>query len=234
MIIKTILFGSTGMIGQSVLRECIENANVESVLVINRQTCGISHPKLTEIIYKDLFNLSGLTNEMNGYNTCFFCLGISSAGLKENEYHKITYDLTLNIAKIILGINKEMTFCYISGAGTDSTEKGRIMWARVKGKTENALLSMPFKSAYMFRPGYIQPMKGIKSKTRLYNIMYAVFNPLYFVLKHFDSIVTNTETFGKAMINTVLTGYDKNILENKDINKIARGNEELNRETLVS
>ena len=225
MKIKAILFGSTGMIGQGVLRECLENESVETVLVINRQATGISHLKLKEIIRTDLFDLSGLANELTGYNTCFFCIGISSAGLKENEYYKITYDLTMNAAKTLLNLNKEMTFCYISGAGTDSSEKGRVMWARVKGKTENALLSLPFKKAYMFRPGFIQPMKGIKSKTGLYNTMYAIFSPLYFALKHFDSFVTNTETFGKAMILTALRGYEKNILENKDINKIVRENE---------
>jgi hypothetical protein len=212
------------MIGQGVLRECLENENVESILVINRQTCGISNPKLKEIIHKDLFDLSELTNEMTGYNACFFCLGVSSAGLNENEYHRITYDLTLNVARTLSELNKEMVFCYISGAGTDSSEKGRIMWARVKGKTENALLLLPFKKAYMFRPGFIQPMKGIRSKTRLYNALYAVFSPLYFVLKHFDSFVTNTEIFSKAMINTVLNGYGKNILENNDINKLGKDN----------
>jgi len=223
MKINTLLFGSTGMIGQGVLQECLKDPNVESILVINRQSCNISHPKLREIIHKDLFYLSGLTKEMTGYNSCFFCLGISSAGLNENEYHKITYDLTLNVAKTLVNLNKEMTFCYISGAGTDSSEKGKTMWARVKGKTENALLALPFKKAYMFRPGFIQPLNGIKSKTRLYNTMYAIFSPLYFVLNHFDSIVTNTETFGKAMILTTLRGYEKNILENKDINIIGGG-----------
>ena len=225
MKIKAILFGSTGMIGQGVLRECLENESVETVLVINRQATGISHLKLKEIIQTDLFDLSALSNELTSYNSCFFCIGISSAGLKENEYHRITYDLTMSVAKTLLNLNKEMTFCYISGAGTDSSEKGRVMWARVKGKTENALLSLPFKNAYMFRPGFIQPMKGIKSKTGLYNTMYAIFSPLYFALKHFDSVVTNTETFGKAMILTALIGYEKNILENTDINKIVRQNE---------
>ncbi len=223
MKIKTILLGSTGMIGQGVLSECIENENVESIVVINRQTCGISHPKLKEIIHKNLFDLTALTQELGGYNTCFFCLGVSSAGLKENEYHRITYDLTLKVAKTLVELNREMVFCYISGAGTDSSEKGRIMWARVKGKTENAILALPFRKAYMFRPGFIQPMKGIRSKTRLYNTLYAVFSPLYFVLKHFDGFVTNTEIFGKAIINTALTGYEKNILENKDINKTGTG-----------
>jgi uncharacterized protein YbjT (DUF2867 family) len=223
MKINAILFGSTGMIGKGVLLECLENELVESVLIINRQSVEISHPKLREVIHSDFFDLTNLAGEMTGYNTCFFCLGVSSAGIAENEYHKITYDLTLNAASTLLKLNKEMTFCYISGAGTDSTEKGITMWARVKGKTENALLSMPFGQAYMFRPAFIQPLNGIKSKTRLYNAMYTVFSPLYFILKHFDSIVTNTETVGKAMIYTVFNGYDKNILENKDINIIGGG-----------
>ena len=226
MKIKAILLGSTGMIGQGVLRECLANANVESVLVINRQTCGISHPNMKEIIHENFFDFVGLTGEMTGYNTCFFCLGISSAGLKENEYRRITYDLTLNVAKTLVELNKEMVFCYISGTGTDSSEKGRIMWARVKGKTENDLLALPFRRAYMFRPGFIHPMNGVKSKTRLYNIIYTILKPLYLVLKHSDSMVTNTETFGKAMIFAVLKGYGKNILANRDINKIVRENEE--------
>ena len=227
MKIKTILFGSTGMIGQGVLQECLEDENVESILVINRQSCNITHPKLKEIIHNDLFNLSGLATDMTGYNACFFCLGVSSAGMKEDEYTKITYDLTVNVAKILSGLNKEMTFCYISGAGTDSSEKGKTMWARVKGKTENALLSLPFKKAYMFRPGFIQPMNGIKSKTKLYNTLYAIFSPLYFILKHMDSVVTNTEIFGKSMIYTILMDYDNPILENKDINKVVRDYDKL-------
>lgn len=225
MKIKAIIFGSTGMLGQAVLLECIENNEVESILVINRQSCHIKHPKLAEIIQPDLFDLSGLTNKLKGYNTCFFCLGVSSAGLSENEYHKITYELTLHVATTLLDLKKDITFCYISGAGTDSSEKGRIMWARMKGKTENALLSMPFKKAYMFRPAFIQPMKGIRSKTKSYQVLYSIFKPFYFILKHFDSIVTNTTIFGKSMILAVLNGYEKNILENKDINKIVRENE---------
>lgn len=227
MKIKAVLFGSTGMIGQAVLLECLQNTEVESILTVNRQSCNVNNPKLKEIILKDLFELSGLTAEMTGYNTCLFCLGISSAGMKEKDYYKITYDLTLNAAKTLLEINKDMTFCYISGTGTDSSEKGKIMWARVKGKTENALLALPFKNAYMFRPAFIQPTKGIRSRTRSYNILYAVFKPFYFILKHSDSFVTNTETFGKAMILTVLNGYQKNILENRDINKIVREGEVL-------
>lgn len=222
MKIKAIIFGSTGMIGQGVLLECLENKDVESVLVINRGACHISHLKLKALIHQDLFDLSSLTNDLTGYNTCFFCLGVSSAGLSEKAYSKITFELTKYVAETFLKLNIDSTFCYISGAQTDSSEKGKIMWARVKGKTENALLSMPFKKAYMFRPGYIQPMRGIKSKTKLYAVLYAVFKPLYFVLKYFESFVTNTETLAKAMIYVVSRGYEKNILESKDINKIVK------------
>jgi len=209
------------MIGQGVLRECLGNIQVETVLVINRQSCNISHPKLKEIIHKDLFDISVLKNDLAGYNTCFFCLGISSAGLSEKNYHKITFELTINIARTLSSINKEMSICYISGAGTDSSEKGKIMWARVKGKTENALLAMPFKKAYMFRPGYIQPMYGIRSKTKLYNALYAVLKPFYFILKYSKNSVTSSEALAKAMINAVSKGYEKNILNCSDINKIA-------------
>jgi len=223
MKIKAILFGSTGMIGQSVLQECLESANVESILVINRRSNGVKHPKLKELVQQDLYDLSSLSEAFAGYNTCYFCLGMSAVGLSEAEYHHITYDLTLNAATTILKVNKDFTFCYVSGAGTDSSEKGRMMWARVKGKTENALLAMPFKNAYMFRPGYIQPMKGIKSRTRAYNMIYTVFKPFYFMLKPFKGMVTDTSSLGKSMINVVLHGYDKKIIESVDINKLAKG-----------
>jgi len=222
MKIKPIIFGSTGMLGQAVLLECIENEEVESILVINRNTGNVKHPKLKEIIHSDLNNLSGVANQIAGYTTCFFCLGISSAGMSEQEYYDITYEITLRAAKALLAANKDMTFCYVSGAGTDSSEKGKVMWARVKGKTENDLLALPFKKAYMFRPAFIQPMKGLRSKTRLYNVMYTIFKPFYFILKHFNSFVTNTDVFAKAMVLTVRYGYEKNILENSDINKIVR------------
>jgi len=222
MKIKAIIFGSTGMIGQGLLHECLENTEVESILVINRQSCNISHSRLKEVIHQNLFDLSALTNEISGYNTCFFCLGVTSAGLSEKDYHRITFNLTIYVAETLLKLNKEMTFCYISGAQTDSSEKGKIMWARVKGKTENALLAMPFKSAYMFRPGFIQPMNGIKSKTKLYNILYSILSPFYFILKHFENYVTTSETLGKAMIYAVVRNYEKNILESIDINKIGK------------
>jgi len=210
------------MIGKGVLLECLSNYEVESVLVINRHSCGINHLKLKEIICKDLFDLTTLRDEMSAFNTCFFCLGVSSAGMSEKDYHKITFMLTTYVADFLLKINPEFRFCYISGAGTDSTEKGKLMWARVKGKTENALLAMPFKKVYMFRPGFIQPKKGIRSRTRLYNILYFIFNPFYFILKHFESIVTDTTTLGKAMILAVEKDYEKNVLESRDINGIVK------------
>ena len=219
---KTIIFGSTGMVGKGVLLECLDNNLVESILVINRQSCTITHPKLKEIIHSDMFDLSAIEQELKGYDTCFYCLGVSAAGLTEQTYHKMTYDLTIQTAELFLKLNTNFTFCYISGQGSDSTEKGNIMWARVKGKTENKLISMPFAQAYIFRPGFIQPMRGIKSKTKLYNALYAIFSPLYFILKHFDTFVTNTDTLGKAFVNVAIKGYDKKILESKDINIIGK------------
>lgn len=221
MKIKAIITGSTGMIGKGVLLECLENPEVESVLVINRQHGGMKHEKLKEIIHNDLIDLTTIEKELKGFNACFFCLGVSAAGMPEKDYHRITYELTLSFAKTLLNINPEITFCYISGAGTDSSEKGRMMWARVKGKTENALLALPFNAAYMFRPGYIQPMKGIRSRTKSYNVLYSFLKPLYPLLKHFPTIVTNTEKLGRAMINVALSGHQQTILESKDINQVA-------------
>jgi len=222
MKLKVIFFGSTGMIGQGVLNECLNNDLVEEVLVLNRQASGVTHPKLKEIIHLNMFDLAPSTNELTGYNVCLYCLGVSSAGMGEEEYNTMTYELTLHVATVLLNLNKEMTFCYISGAGTDSSGKGSIMWARVKGRTENELLKMPFKAAYMFRPGYIQPMKGVRSKTRLYRVMYSFFKPFYFILKHIESMVTDSETLGKAMIYVASNGYEKKILESSDINSIVK------------
>lgn len=222
MKLNPIIFGSTGMLGQAVLTECLSDTEVESVLIVNRRKSNFSHPKLREIVHHDLFNLTPIAGELSGYNTCFFCLGVSSAGMSEKEYHKTTYELTLHVAKTLLQTGEEMTLCYVSGTGTDSTEQGKVMWARVKGKTENALLAMPFKKAFMFRPAYIQPTKGIKSRTPLYNLLYAITSPFYFLLKHSDRFVTNSGTFAKAMLLAARYGYEKNILENTDINRIVR------------
>jgi uncharacterized protein YbjT (DUF2867 family) len=217
---KVILFGSTGMIGQGVLLECLSDSRVESVLVLNRNSCKLVHPKLKEILHSDFYDLTSVAANFAGYDACLYCLGVTSVGLSEAEYHKNTFELTTKIAETVLARNKNMTFCYISGAHTDSSETGKTMWARVKGKTENTLLKMPFKSAYMFRPGFIQPLKGIKSKTKLYSVLYTAFKPLFFIMKHFENIATNTEVLGKAMISAALNGYEKQILESKDINII--------------
>lgn len=219
---KVILFGSTGMIGQGVLMECINDSRVASVLVINRNSCKVVHPKLKEILNSDFYDLASVSKNFTGYDACLYCIGVTSVGLSEAEYQKNTFELTTKIAETVLAQNKDLTFCYISGANTDSSETGNAMWARVKGKTENTLLKMPFKNAYMFRPGFIQPMKGIKSRTKLYTVMYTIFKPLFFIMKHFENIATNTEILGKAMINAALNGYEKQILESSDINKIGK------------
>ena len=218
---KVILFGATGMVGQGVLRECLLRPDVESVLTIGRTVTGQASPKLQEIAQKDLANLSAVENQLTGYDACFFCLGVSSAGMNEQDYTRITYDLTLTVARTLLKLNTNMTFVYVSGTGTDSTEKGRSMWARVKGRTENDLLGLGFKAAYMFRPGYIQPLNGIKTKTALYAAVYAVVGPLYPVLKAIaPGYVTTTQQVGRAMIHVALHGAPKTHLENRDINAL--------------
>jgi uncharacterized protein YbjT (DUF2867 family) len=216
---KVILFGATGMVGQGVLRECLLDPEIESILTIGRSATAQQHEKLHEIVLKDLANLSSVEGRLSGYDVCFFCLGISAVGMREDDYRRVTYDLTLSVARTLIKLNPAMTFIYVSGAGTDSTEHGRMMWARVKGKTENALLAMPFKAVYMFRPGYIQPMHGVRTKTKWYGVIYAVVAPLYPVLKTlFPGSVTTTEQLGRAMLTVVKTGDPKRVLETRDIN----------------
>lgn len=218
MKIKAIITGVTGMVGEGVLHECLLHPDVESVLVINRKSCGVKHEKLKEIIHKEFSDLSSIENQLEGYNACYFCAGVSSVGKKEDEYRRITYDLTMNFAKTLAKLNPDMTFCYVSGVGTDSTEKGRSMWARIKGKTENDLLKLPYKAAFMFRPGYIQPTKGLKNAYKIYK----VFVPFYPILKTlFPKYVVTLEELGKAMINVTLFGSDKKILECRDIAELA-------------
>ena len=180
---KVILFGASGMVGQGVLRECLLDPEVTAVLSIVRSSTGQQHPKLREIVHKDFFDFSSIESELSGFDACFFCLGVSSAGMSEENYRRITYDITLAAAQTLVKLNPNMTFIYVSGAGTDSSERGRMMWARVKGQTENALLRLPFKAAYMFRPAVIVPLHGIKSRTRLYRVSYAVLGPLLPLLK---------------------------------------------------
>jgi uncharacterized protein YbjT (DUF2867 family) len=216
---KVILFGATGMVGQGVLRECLLDSEVESVLTIGRGATAHQHEKLHEIVLNDLTDLSPVEGKLSGYDACFFCLGVSAVGMSEDDYRRVTYDLTLSVARTLIRLNPAMTFTYVSGAGTDSTEQGRMMWARVKGKTEHALLAMPFKAVYMFRPGYIQPLHGIRTKTKWYGVMYAVVAPLYPILKTlFPRSLTTTEQLGRAMIRVAKTGAGKRVLESSDIN----------------
>lgn len=206
------------MVGEGVLHECLKHPDVESVFVINRKPCGVTHPKLKEIIHYNFFDLAQIENQLLGYNACYFCAGVSSVGKKEDEYKLITYDLTMNFAKTVSRLNPDMVFTYVSGVGTDSTEKRRSMWARVKGKTENDLMKLPFKAAYMFRPGYIQPTRGLKNAYKIYKIL-ALYYPFWKIL--FPKYVITLEEIGKAMINVVLRGSEKTILDCADIRKVA-------------
>ena len=212
--INTRIFGATGMVGEGVLHECLKHPDIESVLVISRRPCGVNHEKLREIIHTDFLDFSTIENELAGQNACYFCMGVSSIGKKEEEYTRLTYDLTMHVANTLVKLNPEMTFCYISGAGTDSTEKGRSMWARVKGKTENDLMKLQFKVCYMFRPGYIQPTKGLKNTYKFYKVVAPIY-PLIKLL--FSKYVCTLQEIGLSMINVTLYGSDKQILECKDI-----------------
>jgi uncharacterized protein YbjT (DUF2867 family) len=219
MEIKAILYGATGQIGQGVLIECLAHPNVKSLLVIGRSSCGVEDKKITEIIHEDLLDYSAIEDSLQGYNACFYCLGVSSVGMSNEEYYKITYDYTVKAAEALTKHNKDMTFCFISGAGTDEKEKSRMMWARVKGKAENVLKDYPFKNLYLMRPGYIQPVKGVTTRLKFYRYL----GPLYPVLRIiFPKNITNTEEVGKAMIHAVLYGYEKQILVNSDIIKLAK------------
>ena len=218
---KVILFGATGMVGQGVLRECLLDPEVESVLSIGRSASGQQHPKLRELLRSDLFDYSAVESQLSGYDACFFCLGVSSAGMAEDKYRRITYDLTLAAARCLARLNPNMTFIYVSGMGTDSSMKSRTMWARVKGETENALLQLPFKRAYMFRPGAIVPRHGIKSKTRVYQVFYTLTGPLLPLLyRWFPKYVTTTEQVGRAMLKVAKNGWPKAVLENSGINAL--------------
>jgi uncharacterized protein YbjT (DUF2867 family) len=218
MKIKTIITGATGMVGEGVLLECLNHPDVEQVLVINRKPGGVSHPKLREIIHTDFFNLAPIEQRLIGFNACFFCLGASSVGMSKEEYRHITYDLTLNIAQLLAQLNPGMTFCYVTGAGTDSSEQGRIAWARVKGATENALIRL-FKQAYMFRPAFMKAtpgQKNLKSYYKFFAWLYPVGRALY------PAGFCTLQEVGLAMINAVSKGNAKQILEVKDIVELAK------------
>jgi uncharacterized protein YbjT (DUF2867 family) len=218
---KLLLFGATGMIGQGVLRQALVDPDVTAVVTITRVSTGTTHPKLREIVRADVSDLSGLDAELASCDACLFCLGVSAVGMTEEAYSKLTHDLTLAVANRLVALNPAMTFLYISGAGTDATEKGRSMWARVKGKTENDLLRLPFKASYMLRPGYIQPLHGIKSKTRLYRVIYNVMAPVSPLLRRlFPRAVTDTDNLSRAMLRIARTGAPRSVLENADLNAL--------------
>lgn len=216
---KVILFGATGMVGQGVLRECLLDADVESVLAIGRSPTGQRHAKLREIVHGDFLNYSAIEAELTGYDACFFCLGVSSVGMNEERYRHLTYDITLAAARTLARLNPQMVFVYVTGRGTDSTEKGSLMWARVKGKTENDLLKLPFKAAYMFRPAGIQPLHGIRSKTGWVQAIYVGAAPLLSLLNRVaPNYMTTTEQVGRAMIRVARDGFPRPVLESEDIN----------------
>jgi uncharacterized protein YbjT (DUF2867 family) len=216
-----ILFGASGMIGSGVLLECLRDPRVRSVLSVGRSATGRSHPKLREVVRDDFLQYGDMEEDLGGHQACFFCLGVSAAGMSEEAYHRVTHDLTLATARALVELNPGLTFCYVSGEGTDSSETSRIMWARVKGKTENRLLELPTET-YMFRPGFVQPVEGVRSKTGLYRALYAVAAPLYPIIRRIaPTHVTTSVNLGKAMIRVGVEGYARDVLENVDINALA-------------
>jgi len=216
---KVILFGASGMVGQGVLRECLLDPDVDRVLAVSRGPLPQQHPKLEVLVHGDFTDFSAVEARLAGYDACFFCLGISSVGLSEEAYTRITYDMPLAAARTLARLSPDMTFVYVSGAGTDSSERGRSMWARVKGKAENAIFALPFRGKCMFRPGFIRPMDGITSRTRLYRVLYALMRPLGPLFERlFPRAVTSTRQVGRAMLAVARQGAPKPLLENADIN----------------
>ena len=217
---KVIITGSTGMVGKAVLYECLESVDIEKILLINRRPLELKDNKIHEVILKDFSEVESIKNEMDGYDACFHCMGISSIGLNEEEFSKVTFEYTKKLTDVLYQANPNMVVNYVSGKGTDSTEKGNVMWARVKGKTENYILNKGFKDAYMIRLGAILPEKGISSKTFWYNIIYVLLRPFFPIMKKSKNILTTT-SFGKAMINTLFFPQENKHLENKDMNSLA-------------
>ena len=219
MKIRVVVFGASGMVGEGVLLKTLDHKDVESVLVIGRRPCGVTHPKMKEIIHHDFFDYTSIEEQLKEYNACFFCLGVTSVGMNEQDYSSVTYDITMQAATVLSKHNPGMTFCYVSGAGTDRTEQSRMMWARVKGKTENHLAKLPFKSVYFFRPGLLKPVKGQKNIKPIFRIAASSY-PFWKFL--FPDKVSTIDDVGLAMINAVLYGYSKQNLENTDIAILAR------------
>ena len=215
---NVLLFGATGMVGQGVLRECLLDPDVRRVQAVGRTPTGVSHPKVRDVVHEDMWHCEALEADLAGFDACLFCLGVSSTGVTEPAYLHVTYGITMAVAETLSRLNPRMTFVYVSAAGADSSERGRIMWARVRGKTENALLRLPFRAAYIFRPGVIQPLHGVRSKTKMYRILYAVTGPLLPLLRRaLPGYVLTTEQLGRAMIQVARHGASKRILESKDI-----------------
>ncbi|MCD2424639.1 NAD-dependent epimerase/dehydratase family protein [Niabella pedocola] len=219
MKLNVIITGATGMVGEGVLQECIANPAVEKILLINRKPTGYSHPKIEEILHSNFNDISPIAERVKGYDACYFCLGVSSVGMKEPDYYAVTYTLTLNFAKVLAAQNPQMTFCYVSGAGTDSTEQGRQMWARVKGKTENDLLKLPFKAVYNFRPAVMKPTKGARNVKGIYRAILVLF-PLFRAFNR--TYFLTLEEVGKAMINVVIKGNPTAVVEVTDIARLSQ------------
>jgi uncharacterized protein YbjT (DUF2867 family) len=218
---KVILFGATGMVGQGVLRECLIDPGVESILAVGRSPTGRTNAKLHEILHDNFMDFSAIETRLAGYDACFFCLGVSSVGMEAERYRHLTYDVTMAVANTLVRLNPNMVFTYVTGRSTDSTEQGPQRWARVKGKTENDLLKLPFKAAYMFRPAGIQPLHGVRSKTGWVNAIYVVAAPLLsYLARTRPAFMTTSEKLGRAMIKVARDGYPKPILESEDINAI--------------
>jgi uncharacterized protein YbjT (DUF2867 family) len=220
---NVLLFGATGMLGQGVLRECLVDPGVLLVQTVGRTATGVQHAKLRELVHNDLWHYESLGARLSGFDACFFCLGVTSTGMTEENYERVTYGITMAAAEMLSRLNPQMTFIYVSGTGTDSSERGRIMWARVKGKTENALLRLAFKAAYMFRPGIIEPLHGAKSKTPLYNVFYTLGKPLLPLIRFaFPDQILTTAQVGRAMLAVARHGFPRQILETKDIRAAAK------------
>jgi uncharacterized protein YbjT (DUF2867 family) len=216
---KAILFGATGMVGEGVLHEALLDPSVESILVVGRRPCGVRHPKLAEALHGDFYDYTTILNRLQGYEACFFCLGVTSIGKSEQEYRRLTYDLTMAAARALSALNPGMVFCYVSGAGTDSSERGRVMWARVKGKTENDLMRLPFKAVYAFRPGYIRPTPGLRNSMTASRMI----SPFYPVLsRFFPRYVCTMQDLGRAMIRVVERSYPRQVLECVEITRCSR------------
>jgi uncharacterized protein YbjT (DUF2867 family) len=220
--VNVILFGATGMIGQGVLRECLLAHDVERVLTIGRSATGVQNGKLQDLVHADLWNYAAIEDQLRGFDACFFCLGVTSAGMSEADYTRVTYGIANAAAEMLSRLNPGMTFVFVSGAGADSTEQGRLMWARVKGKAENAILRMPFKASFVFRPGAVLPMHGERSRTAAYRVLYTITKPLLPLLKRImPGAIVTTEQFGRAMLIVARQGAPKRVLESSDINALA-------------